>query len=104
MAPFFELSLTMTAAFPPFQAAMTPCSVTKMNFAAVLPGKAKSVVPLATIPVGLEGGLAPGGTGMVTMSPCLFPAPLNKVARPVWLFDNHHVLVALRVKPHGLMS
>ena len=49
-----ELSFTMTAEAPPFHAAMVPSSVTKINFAAVLPGRAKSLVPLATTPVGEE--------------------------------------------------
>src|SRR5574342_1048123 len=99
MAPSAELSLTMVAVAPPFQAAMTPCSVTKINFAAVLPGRGKSAVPLATTPVGPDGGFPPGGTGMVTIvARFLLPTPLYKVARPVPLSEIHQVLPALRVK------
>ena len=76
MALFEELSTTIDAVVPPFHPAMAPFSVTKMNLAGVLPGKEKSEVPLKTTPVGAEGALPPGGTGMVTTSPSLVPAPL----------------------------
>src|ERR1700681_20388 len=93
----------MTAVAPPFQAAMVPSSVTKMNFAAVLPGKAKPAVPLATTPVGAECWLTPEGTGIVTLS-AFVPAPLYTVAKPVPLSEIHHGLPALRVNPHELTS
>src|ERR1700719_3256333 len=98
MAPFVELFFTITAVAPPFQAAITPCSVTKINFAAVLPGKGKSAVPLATTPVGAPRSLTPGGAGIETVR-ALFPTPLYTVAKPEPLSEIHNGPEALRVKP-----
>ena len=62
------------------------------------------VVPLKTIPVGVEvvpAGLPVGG-GIVTTSACLVPAPLYKVERPVPLSLTHHGLFELAARPQGL--
>src|SRR5690349_18892942 len=91
---------------PAFQAEIVPSSVAKMKCAEV-PGpltKKSDVLPLKTIPVGLEvvpAGL-PAGGGIVTTSPCLAPSPLYRVERPVWLSLTHQGLVGLAASPQGL--
>src|ERR1041384_266946 len=86
-----------TALVPALQPEIVPSSVTKMKRS-----PKKSALPLKTVPVGAEGGVPPGGTGMVTTNGTIAPAPLYSVATPVPLSATHHGLVALRASPQGL--
>src|SRR5689334_5045585 len=62
----------------------------------------KSVVPLKTAPVGLEGSGSPCGAGMVTTSDWGSPAALYNVERPVPLSATHHGVVGPAAIPQAL--
>ena len=67
---------------------MVPSSVEKITVAgALLPSwlMTKSLVVLKTLPLGAEGGVTPGGVGMVIGVPMICPAALYSVATPAWL-------------------
>src|SRR5580765_6111829 len=73
-------------------------------------GIAFPMVMLKTSPVGEPGTVVPGAGGMVTTSPCFWPAPLYRVDLPVTLSltqkglhilcDRHKLRVGW-VKVHG---
>src|SRR5205809_336974 len=82
---------------------MVPSSVSKMNTA--LPDRScafttKPPLPLKTRPVGAAGP-GPEGTGIVTTSGTIDPAPVYSVERPVPLSAIQTGLVALKSIPHA---
>src|SRR5438876_11029765 len=95
-----ELSTSMTALVPLFQAAIVPSSVAKRNTAA-LPLTWKALVPLKMRPVGAEGPVAPMGAGIVTTNALPtgsgVPSPLQTVDTPMPLSPTQN-------GPEGLAS
>ena len=67
---------------------IVPSSLEKITDAgALLPSwlMTKSLVVLKTLPLGAEGGVTPGGVGMVTGVPMICPVALYSVDTPAWL-------------------
>jgi hypothetical protein len=74
----------------------------------VLPGTLviiKSVVPLKTFPVGVEGPSAPGAFGITTGDggAMIVPVPEYRVEVPVPALFTHQGLEALRVMPQAFL-
>src|SRR3569833_428843 len=84
------------------QPAMVPFLVAKMNAAGLPAAKAKSAVPLNTLPVGTEGPATPCAVGIVTTRGTVTPAPLYNVEVPVPPLFTHQGLAAPRARPHPL--
>src|ERR1700723_2321252 len=113
-APLFDSSTLLTASDCPTpalfgvigvnggpQPEIVPFFVAKMNAAGLFVAKAKSVVPLKIIPVGLDGPFTPAAFGTVTTSGVIAPAPLYKVEVPVPALFTHQGLAAPRARPQA---
>src|ERR1700758_4031178 len=62
----------------------------------------KSIVPLKTIPVGIEVPFTPGALGITTGEGgvTISPFPIKRTAVPVSALFTHHGLLADRARPH----
>src|SRR5580698_3847611 len=85
------------------QPEMVPFLVAKMKSAGLPAAKAKSALPLNTIPVGLEGLDAPAALGTVTTNGTVLPAPEYRVDVPVPALLAHQGVEAPRASPHAFL-